>query len=53
MRRLTKQDWETINEALALLEASLDDELLRRPGESEEQAEARLNDTRATVQERM
>lgn len=52
MKRLTKDDWETINEGLALLQASLDDELLRRLGESEAQAEERLSSTREKAHDR-
>lgn len=53
MRRLTEQDWETINEGLALLEASIVDEETRRRGESLPQAESRLSGVRSKVHERV
>lgn len=47
--QLTNSDWETINSALALLQASGDDAGLRRKGESEVRFDARLTAVREKV----
>lgn len=52
MKRLTARDWETINSALALLEASADEEPLRE-GDSEDVFVDRVNAARVKVQERL
>lgn len=48
--QLTTGAWEIINSALALLEATADDDTMRAPGESEEGFVERLNNTRYMVQ---
>jgi len=51
MRRLTRGDWQLINEGLALLEASIDDLYLTE--EEEAEREAAIAATRAKVFERL
>lgn len=53
MQRLTIRDWQTINSALAHLEAEADDEAQWGPGEDEDQFIERLAAVREKVHERL
>jgi hypothetical protein len=53
LTRLTVKDWQTIGDALNLLEASVDDDLLRWPGEEEDDAKERVDRTSMKVWQRL